>query len=95
MKIRIASVLGTILLLGTAAFAQDYPKVETSPAFMFIHTPVSFTVPLTSPVDPERALARPSTALVAGARSPTILAARSASRQTWVGASMLVILFPP
>lgn len=52
MKIRIASVLGIILLLGTAAFAQDYPKVETSPAFMFIHTPVSFTVPLTSPVDP-------------------------------------------
>jgi opacity protein-like surface antigen len=26
------------------SLAQDYPKVETSPAFMYIRTPISFTV---------------------------------------------------
>jgi hypothetical protein len=48
MKIRSAIVLGMVLLFGTAAFAQDYPKLETSPAFMYIRTvPQSntFTVP--------------------------------------------------
>jgi opacity protein-like surface antigen len=38
MKIRIAVVLGMVLLFGTVAFAQDYPKIETSPAFMYIRT---------------------------------------------------------
>jgi len=52
MKIRVAVVLGIVLLFGTTVFAQDYPKVETSPAFMYIHTPTSFTVPLLAPVAP-------------------------------------------
>jgi chitodextrinase len=52
MKIRVAVVLGIVLLFGTTAFAQDYPKVETSPAFMYIRTPTSFTVPLLAPVAP-------------------------------------------
>ncbi len=52
MKIRSTIVLGIVLLFGTTAFAQDYPKVETSLAFMYIRTPTSFTVPDTSPVDP-------------------------------------------
>jgi outer membrane protein OmpA-like peptidoglycan-associated protein/opacity protein-like surface antigen len=52
MKIRVAVLLGLVLLFGTMAFAQDYPKVETSPAFMFIHTPISFAVPATAPVAP-------------------------------------------
>jgi hypothetical protein len=36
-----------ILLAVGTALAQDntYPKVETSPAFMFIRTPTSFTAP--------------------------------------------------
>jgi opacity protein-like surface antigen len=38
MKIRSAIVLGIALLFGTVAFAQDYPKFETSPAFMYIRT---------------------------------------------------------
>jgi opacity protein-like surface antigen len=38
MKIRSALVLGLVLLFGSAAFAQDYPKIETSPAFMYIRT---------------------------------------------------------
>ena len=38
MKIRSAVVLGIVLLFGTVAFAQDYPKFETSPAFMYIRT---------------------------------------------------------
>jgi opacity protein-like surface antigen len=50
MKIRSAFVLGMVLLFGTAAFAQDYPKLETSPAFMFIRTPTSFTIPPGAPV---------------------------------------------
>ncbi len=50
MKIRVALVLGLVLLFGTVAFAQDYPKVETSPAFMFIRTPTSFTIPAGAPV---------------------------------------------
>lgn len=36
---------GLILLTATAALAQDFPKVETAPAFMYIHTPFSFTTP--------------------------------------------------
>jgi opacity protein-like surface antigen len=42
MKIRSAVVLGMVLLFGTVAFAQDYPRVETSPAFMYIRTSVQF-----------------------------------------------------
>jgi len=38
MKIRSAVVFGIVLLFGTVAFAQDYPKFETSPGFMFIRT---------------------------------------------------------
>ena len=38
MKIRSAFVLGLVLLFGSAAFAQDFPKLETSPAFMYIRT---------------------------------------------------------
>jgi opacity protein-like surface antigen len=48
MKIRSAIVLGIVLLFGTVASAQDYPKIETAPAFMYIRTtPQSswFTVP--------------------------------------------------
>jgi len=52
MNLRAAVLSGIVLLLGTTAFAQDYPKVETSPAFMYIRTPTSFTVPLTAPVAP-------------------------------------------
>lgn len=39
MKIRSAFVLGALVLVtaGTAV-AQDYPKIETSPAFMYIRT---------------------------------------------------------
>jgi opacity protein-like surface antigen len=46
--IKSAIVFGIVLLFGGVAFAQDYPKVETSPAFMYIRTvPQSstFTVP--------------------------------------------------
>jgi len=50
MKIRSAFVLGMVLLFGSAAFAQDFPKLETSPAFMYIRTPTSFTIPAGSPV---------------------------------------------
>jgi opacity protein-like surface antigen len=50
MKIRSAFVLGLVLLFGSAAFAQDFPKLETSPAFMYIRTPTSFTIPVGSPV---------------------------------------------
>jgi opacity protein-like surface antigen len=38
MKIRSALVLGMVLLFGSSAFAQDYPKIETAPAFMYIRT---------------------------------------------------------
>jgi opacity protein-like surface antigen len=38
MKIRSAVVLGIVLLFGTVASAQDYPKIETAPAFMYIRT---------------------------------------------------------
>jgi hypothetical protein len=38
MKIRSVIVLGVALLLGTVASAQDYPKIETAPAFMYIRT---------------------------------------------------------
>jgi opacity protein-like surface antigen len=38
MKIRSAIVLGMALLLGSVAYAQDYPKIETAPAFMYIRT---------------------------------------------------------
>src|SRR5271165_786019 len=45
---------GLLLLVAGSALAQDatFPKVETSPAFMYIRTPVSFNVPNTSPVAP-------------------------------------------
>jgi opacity protein-like surface antigen len=37
---------GLFLLTAGSALAQgDFPKVETSPAFMYIHTPTSFSVP--------------------------------------------------
>ncbi len=49
MKIRSAMVLGVVLLFGTTAFAQDYPKVESSLAFMYIRTPTSFTIPTGAP----------------------------------------------
>jgi len=49
MKIRSAFVLGLVLLFGSVAFAQDYPKLETSPAFMYIRTPTSFTIPAGAP----------------------------------------------
>jgi len=52
MKIRSALVLGMVLLFGSSAFAQDYPKVETSLAFMYIRTPTSFTVPADAPIAP-------------------------------------------
>src|SRR5208282_3077861 len=52
MKFKAAVLLGVVLLFGTRASAQDYPKVETSPAFMYIRTPASFTVPTTAPVAP-------------------------------------------
>lgn len=42
MKIRSAIVLGTALLFGSAAYAQDYPKIETAPAFMYIRTSANF-----------------------------------------------------
>jgi opacity protein-like surface antigen len=40
-------LVGLILVAAGSALAQDdsFPKVETSPAFMFIRTPTSFTVP--------------------------------------------------
>ncbi len=50
MKIRSAIVLGIALLFGSTAFAQDYPKVESSLAFMYIRTPTSFTIPAGAPV---------------------------------------------
>jgi opacity protein-like surface antigen len=40
------AVVGLLLLTGGLALAQDFPKVETSPAFMYIHTPTSFTDPI-------------------------------------------------
>jgi|SRR5580700_954525 opacity protein-like surface antigen len=45
-------LVGLLLLAAGSALAQEFPKVETSPAFMYIHTPTSFTVPETSPVAP-------------------------------------------
>ncbi len=41
-------LVGLILFTVGAAMAQDYPKVETSPAFMYIRTPVSFSNGTTS-----------------------------------------------
>jgi len=40
-------LLGVLLLTAGLALAQEgnYPKVETSPEFMYIRTPISFTVP--------------------------------------------------
>src|SRR5271167_376705 len=38
-------LVGLTLLTASLALAQDYPKVETSPAFMYIRTPISFTIP--------------------------------------------------
>ena len=52
---------GLLLLTAGLALAQDFPKVETSLAFMYIRTPVSFAIPAQAPA---------STALVPGARSP-------------------------
>jgi len=45
-------ILGLLLLMTAGTLlAQDYPKVETSPAFMFIHTPVSLTaLPTVNPL---------------------------------------------
>jgi opacity protein-like surface antigen len=45
-------LVGLVLLTAGAALAQEFPKVETSPAFMFIRTPTSFTIPGSSPVGP-------------------------------------------
>ncbi len=33
-------LVGLLLLTASFMLAQDFPKVETSPAFMFIHTPI-------------------------------------------------------
>ena len=40
-------LVGFLLLMAGSALAQDgdYPKVETSPGFMYIHSPFSFTTP--------------------------------------------------
>jgi opacity protein-like surface antigen len=38
-------LVGLLLLTAGLALAQDFPKVETSPAFMYIRTPISFTIP--------------------------------------------------
>ncbi|MGB7942238.1 MAG: outer membrane beta-barrel protein [Terriglobales bacterium] len=38
-------LVSLLLLTAGLALAQDFPKVETSPAFMYIRTPVSFTIP--------------------------------------------------
>ena len=38
-------LVGLLLLTAGMVLAQDFPKVETSPAFMYIRTPVSFTTP--------------------------------------------------
>jgi opacity protein-like surface antigen len=38
-------VVGLLLLTAGFAAAQDFPKVETSPAFMYIRTPISFNTP--------------------------------------------------
>ena len=38
-------LVGLLLLTAGSALAQDFPKVETSPAFMYIRTPISFTTP--------------------------------------------------
>ncbi len=39
-------LVGLLLLTAGLALAQgEYPKVETSPAFMYIRTPISFSVP--------------------------------------------------
>jgi len=35
-------LVGLTLLTASLALAQDFPKVETSPAFMYIRTPISF-----------------------------------------------------
>jgi opacity protein-like surface antigen len=43
MKIRSAIVLGVALLLGSVAHAQDYPKIETSPGFMYIRMSPNLT----------------------------------------------------
>jgi opacity protein-like surface antigen len=36
-------LVGLLLLTAGLALAQDFPKVETSPAFMYIRTPFSFS----------------------------------------------------
>jgi opacity protein-like surface antigen len=39
-------LVGLVLLAAGSALAQDdFPKIETSPAFMYIRTPTSFTTP--------------------------------------------------
>jgi hypothetical protein len=35
---KLSILVGFLLLTAAAAMAQDYPTVETSPAFMYIHT---------------------------------------------------------
>ncbi len=41
-------LVGLLLLTAGLALAQDFPKVETSPAFMYIRTPsLSTSVPAT------------------------------------------------
>jgi len=35
-------LVGVLLLTAGLALAQDFPKVETSPAFMYIRTPINF-----------------------------------------------------
>ena len=37
MRVRSAIVLGIVLLFGTRAFAQDYPKIEVSADYSYMH----------------------------------------------------------
>jgi len=45
-------LMGLLLLAAGSALAQEFPKVETSPAFMYIRTPTSFNVPDGAPLAP-------------------------------------------
>src|SRR5271167_1429001 len=45
-KMRKSLILVGLFLVTTGlVWAQDFPKIETSPAFMYIRTPISFSVP--------------------------------------------------
>src|SRR5271170_485096 len=37
MKIRSAIILGIVLLFGAGAYAQDYPKVEVTADYSYVH----------------------------------------------------------